>query len=439
MNNSDKNKTDKNKNVMIISFAFPPLGGSGVQRILKFAKYLPSYGWNPVILTVKEAVFHIYTDENCKDLKVYRTGFFDFLNMKRKFTKNKEGSENNINPTKENGKNLLKYFTGFFNQYFLIPDDKIGWLLPAVKEGLKIIKKENIDIIYATGDPFSSFLIGTLLKKLTGKKLVIDYRDSWTDFNLTDPIYFKGTYRKGIENLMESYALKTADKIISVSPVINEKLQKKHPEIPKEKYDIIHNGYDSEDFNGLQKEKNQKFTITHTGIFTASRSPEVFLKALSELVKEDNGIRDNIRVKFIGASLEKDLNQMINKYNLGEYIDIPGYLNHAECVKEIINSDALLLIQDYKYLEAYSGKIFEYLYSKNPILGIVPPTGCAAQLIEETSSGIVPEDDTVKSVKEAIKKVYYNKGFKPGMEIIEQYDRKKLTEKLAGLLGAVNV
>lgn len=444
-------KKSRQKNALLISFAFPPLGGSGVQRVLKFAKYLPQFGWKPVILTVKSAVFHAYDQENLKEtenLKIYRTRFIDFLNIKNRIITPlpdpppQVGRENNQGKTpqvkRENEKSkkrfiLIKPLMKFFNQYFLIPDDKIGWIPFAVTEALKIIKKEKIDVIYTTGDPFSTFLIGLIIKKLTNKPWVIDYRDSWTDFSLTNPIYFKGKYRQNLENIMEYHVLKNADKIISVSPAINEKLQKKHRKINEEKYAVIHNGYDPDDFKNIRKINNEKFIITHAGIFNTTRTPALFLQALHELFKENDGLKEKIEARLIGLSLNENINEIINRYNLNQNVKTIGYLKHNECVKEIINSDALLLIQDYNNLEAYSGKIFEYLYTKNPIIALVPSDGCAADLIRKTNSGIIVKENNTPFIKEAIKEIYLNNNNKPDMKIIETFNRKNLTEKLANI------
>jgi len=429
------NKETKQKSALIISFGFPPIGGSGVERPLKFAKYLPNFGWRPVVLTVKSAVFHAYNltgMENVKNLTVYRTGLIDFLNIKDKMIKT---SLTLPSPAKGEGleikKGPLKYLLGIFNQYFLIPDDKIGWMPFAVKEAVKIIKKEKIDVIYTTGDPFSTFLIGLMLKKITKKPWVVDYRDSWTDFELTNPMYFKGKYRQALESLMEFHVLKNADKIISVSPLINDKLQKKHDKIDKEKYDLIYNGYDPDDFNNIQKTKNKKFVITHTGIFNATRSPVMFLGALRELFDEDKKLKENMEIRLIGSSLGEDINELIIRQGLSQNVKVAGYLKHDDCVKEIVNADALLLIQSYDNLEAYSGKIFEYLYSKNPIIALAPPLGCAAELIKKTKSGIIAEENNTENIKRIIKEIYHKRDFTPDMDIIKQYDRVKLTEKLA--------
>lgn len=438
-----------NKKVLLISFAFPPIGGSGVQRVLKFAKYLPSFGYRPIILTVKAAVFPVYNQINLKeishDLKVYRTNFIDFLNIKRMFVK-ESSFEKEANRAKniEDKRRARLHFSGllkpllkFFNQYFLIPDDKIGWIPFAVKEGLKIIKEENIDVIYTTGDPFSVFLTGYLLKKITGKKWVVDYRDSWTDFSLSG--FKKGNYRMFVENFFESRVLKNADKIISVSPLINEKLQNKYKNISKDKYIFLPNGYDADDFKEVAREKRveDKFIIVHAGIFNKARSPELFLKALREFLNENYEQKDRVEVRFIGASYDEDINEMIQKYKLSDNLKISRYKEHHECIEEIVNADALLLIQGYNNLEAFGGKLFEYLYTGNPILGIVSPQGCAGKLIRETGSGIVVKENTTGEIKRAIRDLYFNRRISQSHEKIKEYDRFKITQKLAGILNCL--
>lgn len=435
----------QNKKILIVSFAFPPISGSGVQRVVKFAKYLPKFGWEPIILTVKSAIFSAYRlsplDELNKGIKIFRTYFIDFLKIKKKIA-----GEGTIMPSYDSGykaakiqkkSGLLNFFLKFFNQYFLVPDDKIGWIPFAVKEGLKIIKEENIDLIYTTGDPFSVFIIGYLLKKFTGKKWIVDYRDSWTDFSLYGP--FRGNLRKKTEVFLEYHILKNVDKIISVSPLINEKLQSRYHRINKNKYEFLSNGYDVNDFYEIKKErvKDCRFVITYTGIFDGMRSPEMFLIALKELLNKNNELKNNVEVRFIGVSLNENINEMIEKHNLKNIVKFLGYKEHEECIKEIVNADVLLLIQNYNNLEAYSGKIFEYLHTGNPILGIVPPEGCAGKLIRETNAGIVIKENNVEEIKKAIKELYYNRGTNPDREKINEYSRYKLTEKLVLILNGI--
>jgi glycosyltransferase involved in cell wall biosynthesis len=403
------------KKVLIIAYHYPPLGGGGVFRTLKFTKYLPEFGFQPHVLTVKNPMY-ITRDptllrEVPAEAKVYRTFSFEHRIFR--------------------APRLLHLNLKWFH----IPDENTGWFPFAVRKGEKIIKKENIDIIYATAPINTSLLIGYLLKKKTGKPLVVDYRDPWTQNVFAN---YPTKFHRRIEKIMEKLVLTAADYIIVTTEPMRLKLVKKYP-FTKGKIGTITNGFDPEDFDGLtRKDGKEKFIITYAGSLYGLRTGKYFFAALKELLEEKPELKSKIQVLFAGPP-SKQVALLIEKLGLQSVVKLLGYKSHRESLQLMANSDVLLLIiaAEESYDEKTGplmipGKIFEYFGAKRPILALVPQ-GITAEMIRSTKTGvIVPPKNTV-SMKKTIFKLFQD--WEKGNLIVEsnvsEYDRKVLTAKLA--------
>jgi glycosyltransferase involved in cell wall biosynthesis len=410
------------KKVLLTAYHFPPLGGGGVFRVLKFAKYLPEFGYQPHVLTVKNPMYRTrdptLVREIPSDAKVYRTFSFEhrILRAPRLL---------NIN---------LKWF--------YMPDQNIGWLPFAVSAGAKIIKKEKIDVIYATAPSWTSLLIGFFLKRKTKKPLVIDFRDPWTDNPF---ITYPTKFHKWFENKIEKIMVAHADYVTVAFDSIKNTLVKKYP-FTKSKIETITNGFDPEDFKNLKiYEKTGKFTITHVGSIYGLLTAEPLLVALKELVEEKKEIREKVEAVFVGR-YGKETWLLVRKLGLQENVRFVDYVPHREGLEFMVNSQALLLlltVEDSRGKGILPGKIFEYIASRKPIIAIAPEDGRAAKIIKSVNAGTVISQKNVQRIKEAIVDYYkqwtegetstttYNTGD------ITVYDRKVLTRRLVKIFEKV--
>ena len=403
--------------VLIVAYHFPPHSGGGVFRTLKFTKYLPEFGYQPYVLTVKNSMHRIKDATLLREIppeaKVYRTFSFEHRILR--------------------APRLL----GMNLKWFYIPDENIGWLPSAVSQGEKIIKKKNIDIVYATAPMFTSLLIGFMLKKKTGKPLVVDYRDPWTQ-NVF--VKYPSKFHKKIEDKMENLVLAAADHILVTTDPMKHRIVEKYPFI-KGKIDTITNGFDAEDFKGLTVKKDkEKFVIVYTGSLHGLRTGEKFFMALKELIEENPELKSKIQVLFAGLLSKQDV-FLIEKFGLKNVVSLLGYKSHKESLMLMVKADVLLLILSSDEVRVIPGKVFEYLGAKRPILAIVPP-GPTADIIWSTKTGVVvPPHDTGIIVK-AIFKLFLD--WKSGTLTVPEtnisgYERRVLTQKLVKVFQQVQV
>jgi glycosyltransferase involved in cell wall biosynthesis len=410
--------------VLLIAYHFPPLGGGGVFRTLKFTKYLPEFGYQPHVLTVKNPMYRIKDPTLIREIppsaKVYRTFSFEHIILR--------------------APRLL----GINLKWFYVPDENIGWLPSAVRQGEKIIRKANIDIVYATAPIFTSFLIGFLLKRKTGKPLVVDYRDPWTQ-NVF--IEYPSKLHKRIEDKLEKFVLETADHVIVTSDPMKHHLVEKYP-FTKGKIDTITNGFDPEDFKNLTVKKDkEKFVIAYTGSLYGRRTGEKVFMAFRDLIKANPELVTKIQVLITGLISKQDAFS-IEKFGLKNVIKLLGYRSHKESLSLMANADILLLMMSLEEVcNARSGtltipgKVFEYLGMKRPILAIVPP-GPAANIIRSTKTGVVVSPQDTGVIAQTILKLFQD--WKNGtLEVLEsdisKYDRRALTQKLVNVFQQVQV
>lgn len=408
------------KKVLIVAHSFPPIGGSGVQRSVKFVKHLRKFGYEPVVLTRKMDKVKVRDETLMKDIpegvKVIRTKSYEPFELSGLMTI----------PGKVVGR-------------LMIPDSARIWAEKSKLVAVDIMKKEKIEYIYTTSAPYSSHLLGLYVKKkLPNVKWVVDFRDEWTNnpYTLDNP---HNKIRTNIEKKMESNVLRYADALIANTPVMRDNFIKTH-DLKKDNFFVIPNGYDEEDFSGYEKKAvhNDKFTMVYTGALYGRRKPDTFFLALQQLIEEKKIDGDRVLVKLIGNYYREKLQKQIDSFHLTGKIEIVGYVPHDVCIEEQMKSDVLVLIEGTgRGAEAfYTGKIFEYMNTGKPVLALLPEKGVAADLVRESNIGIVAHTDNVEQIKKNIL-LYYKEwekdtlAFAPNREVIEKYERKKLTGKLA--------
>ena len=414
--------------VLVISYYFPPMGLSGVQRTLKFVKYLPSYGWEPTVLTITPTAY-----------------FALDYGMLREVAENniKTVRTNSLDPTRlfDSGKPIkmphekLRNFLSGISQAVFIPDNKIGWKHEAIRAGRQLFQEEHFDAILSTAPPYTCHLIGAALSKEFNVPLVLDYRDAWVD----NPLHFYLTpFHKLLHQRLEKKVLRTSNRIITINRRIKELMITRYRFLGYNDIAIISQGYDPEDFrieDTLKLPFSDRMRFTYAGTFYRNRTPKYFLRALSELIKEQPKLKNRIEAVFIGNFRKENL-ALIDSLGLHDVVKVFGYLDHKSTVRYLITSDVLwLTVGNGKGEDMIStGKLFEYIGSRKPILGLVP-NGIAKNAILESEAGKVVNPDDVSAIKGAILEYHelWEKNRLPEVPIdfVQNYDRYKLTGELA--------
>ncbi|MBK9389744.1 MAG: glycosyltransferase family 4 protein [Bacteroidetes bacterium] len=415
--------------VLIITYYWPPSGGAGVQRWLKFAKYLPEYGWEPVILTVdpEYAAYPAIDNMLGKDIpdsvKVHKTPATDWFSLYSSDKSRIPSAGFASNP----GNNWKGKLSRFIRGNFFIPDPRRGWNSFAFKKACELIEKEKIVTFVTTSPPHSTQLIGLKLKKkYPGIKWIADLRDPWTDIYYYDqfyPTYFSRKIDKGYE----SSVLKKADRIISVGFLLKELFAGKLPDIRK-KTEVISNGFDEADFSGIKHIEPSVFTITYVGTLSEKYPINGFLEAISELKKNSD-----LLLRFVGKYPE-NIKEKITSSATGITVEFIPYAPHSEAVSYMVNSSLLLLIipeaGDNRLI--ITGKIYEYIASQRPILCLGPEDGEAAIILSKLKNGVClgySDSDKIADYINGIMKNPVNFNIDPS-----EYSRRNLTAKLASLL-----
>jgi len=441
------------KKVLIISYYFPPSGGPGVQRVLKFVKYLPEFGWKPIVLTVKDGDFPARDESLLKEVpenvEVHRTDIFEPYDLYRKLTGKSKTTAVDVNNIDEGSKKRLSdRIAEFIRATFFIPDARRYWKKYAVREGKKIIDNDCPDIIFSSSPPYTCALIAMELKRYAEKKYgkhvpwVSDFRDAWTDYLTTPDRWF---LPKRIDRNYEKTTLDKADTVTIVSSGMKDDFQRKYPDVSaKTDFVLLRNGFDSDDYKHakVSSDRNEKFTIVYTGSMYGKRNPYYLLDTIAELVND--GIVDKNKIKFIFVGrLGSDIIDYINTSPLKDTIEIVSYVPHSVSIDYLMKADAmLLLIDEDKYSKMIlSGKVFEYLGASaitgKPVFAITGD-GEAKDLLVETKAGLINPHHMPEILKENYLKLY-NGFFENNTAIlpvsdknaIELYERKLLTRKLA--------
>ena len=429
------------KKVLIITYYWPPAGGAGVQRALKFVKYLPQFGWEPIVLTVENPDSPVDDDSLLNDIpkgtKVYKTKSLEPFEIYKKMTGKKSDAKipGDILINDKNSSTITK-LSKWIRLNAFIPDAKIGWKRFAVKKGVEIIKKENIDLIFTTSPPQTVSLIGKKLAKITGVKWIADFRDPWMEI-----VYYQNVKRNfitlKIDSSLEKSVFKNADSVVTIS---SDMIRLFKTKAPNQKFHLIPNGYDDSDFNQTENTINKNFTIAYTGSISKDRVPLALFSALNRLVNND-GIK-NIKLDFAGRYCEEFTNG-IAKYNLNEISGLKGFVPHNKSTQILKNADCLLLVIDNvpNNKGFLTGKIFEYMGTKKPIFAIGPVNGDAHVFLKETNSGEMVDYHDEEGAYLLLKEMYdnWNVGNNHYTFDVKQYSRNNLTKKLSEIFNAICV
>ena len=434
------------KKLLIIAYYFPPSGGPGVQRVLKFVKYFPAFGWEPVVLTVSNGEFPARDESLLKEIPehvhVYRSKIFEPYALYRSFTGKAKGSAVDVNAIPQKGvrRSGKEKIAEIIRSTFFIPDARIGWLRSAVKMGKDIIRDEKIDAIYSSSPPYTCALIGRALKRSTGLPWIVGFRDPWTGFENTPKRWF---VPRAIDHALEHSVLVESDAIDIAWLGIEKDFRAKHPGVSAAKYHHLPNGFDGEDYPTIEQKKNERFTLTYTGSLYGTRNPFDILRAVESLVAKNLIAKNTFLLKFVGR-FGDEVKQMFETSSVKENIQTIAYMPHAESIEALMRSDATLLIVDEiaGSNEVVPGKVYEYLGAGKPILAIAPTDGAIAQLLRETGAGETVEHGDHEKIANVFLQYYrafYGEAMIPpaNIDAINKYERKETTRMLAQLFDGM--
>ncbi len=424
------------KKVLIITYYFPPAGGPGVQRWLKFVKYLPDFNIQPIVYVPENPTYPL-VDKNFEaeihpDLTIIKQKIFEPYQLASFFSKKrtKRISAGIIPDAKK--QTILDKFLLWIRGNVFIPDARKFWIKPSVKFLKKYIEKHKIETIITTGPPHSLHLIGLELKKNNQKiNWFADFRDPWTTIGYHKDLKLSAYAQKKHKQL-EKNVLQQADCIIVTSPTTKKEFEL----LTNKPIELITNGYDIEQvkFDGLDK----KFTLAHIGSLLSERNPEILWEVLNELTTENQLFAANFELKLAGA-ISKNVLESLEKYNLSKYVTNLGYISHSEALLAQRKAQVLLLIEINRPETRciIPGKLFEYMAAERPILAVGPKNADIEQIIIQTNTGIFcnyTEKDKIKTTLIHYFKQYLNKNLLIYAMGLQYYSRKKLTEKLVNIL-----
>ncbi|MDQ1161209.1 glycosyltransferase involved in cell wall biosynthesis [Chryseobacterium sp. SORGH_AS 447] len=434
---------DSQKKILIITYYWPPAGGPGVQRWLKFAKYLPENGWKPVIYTPENPSYPLLDESLLKDIpediEMVKTKIWEPYQLAEKLNKsNKKFKAGQFDVGKnQSWKSRLSIWV---RGNFFIPDARVFWVKPSVKFLEQYLKKNKIDVVVTSGPPHSLHLIGLALKKKRPElKWIADFRDPWTEISYYKHLKLTKSSDKKHRQL-ESEVFRNADFTLATSYTDAENFRKNGANAI-----CITNGFDEADANShsqkpaLNGSQPQKFTLSYIGVLEQLRNPENLWKALEDLVKTNPEFAGNFTLKFAGRIDDKILNSIENSAVKNNILNL-GYLSHDKAIDEMQTSD-LLLITNFPNASSKGiipGKIFEYLATGKQIISFGPDKADVAKILKETQAGKhFSYDDTEKIKAFILEKfeLWKNGSLTANAQNIEQFSRRNLTKKLAEILN----
>ncbi|HEY4482019.1 MAG TPA: glycosyltransferase, partial [Candidatus Brocadiaceae bacterium] len=341
------------KNVLMIAYYFPPALTAGTFRTFRFVKYLPENGWKPLILTLnsnnynkKEVDFNLLGGIPI-DAEIFRTPALlvhqKYTNLRMVLNKRKNKSDSiglsDKYGTKagENNDTLVRKVKLFIDEVLRIPDVDVGWIPFATLKALRLIYSKQIDLIYTSGGPFGTLVVGLILKKITGKPWVVDFRDPFSqNQSITYNVF------KGIRRYLEKAILRNADRVIAVTDWLKKSFLECHPEIPEDKVMTITNGFDPGDFKDIKPSVNCKFTIGYIGSMYGLHSPAPFLQGLSLLCKESPALEKKMDVAFIGPGGD-EYKHLVKDLKLADIVRFLGTVSHRDALQWMVSSNLLLV------------------------------------------------------------------------------------------------
>jgi hypothetical protein len=421
--------------ILIITYYWPPAGGPGVQRWLKFVKYLPEFGIQPIVYIPENPTYPIVDENLIKEVSdkavILKHKIFEPYQLASFLSKNKTKKMNSgIIPNQKRQSFLDKVFLWIRGNVF-IPDARFFWVKPSISYLEKYILENNIDIIVTSGPPHSLHLIGLELKKKLNVKWFADFRDPWTTIGYHKSLRLSNFAAKK-HKALEHQVLNTADTIIVTSKTTKTEFEA----LTTKPIAVITNGFDVEKVE--KQTVDSKFSLAHIGSFLSARNPKLLWESLVELAAEIPGFKSHLEIKLIGA-VSQEVLDAISEFGLNDYLNNLGYVSHAEAIAHQRKSQILLLIEidSEETKSIIPGKLFEYMVSNRPIIAIGPKGSDFAAIITETNTGVFFDYSEKVKLKKLILDFYnqYLEGKLQSHGIgLQRYSRKNLTKELVQLI-----
>lgn len=418
------------RRLLVITYYWPPTGGSGVQRWVKFCKYLPQYGWQPVVFTPSNPDVQSEDGSLLGDIpscaEIIKRPIREPYKAYRRLMPRSGASQ--VNPLSSSNSSFAGRCFRALRGNLFIPDPRVSWVRPSVKFLLDYLSEHPVDAIVTTGPPHSMHLIGLELKKRTGLRWIADFRDPWTEmFYYKHLGLTKAADRR--HRRLEQEVLDGADAVIAVSPPVRDDFAS----VTGTPVYLVTNGFDEDDFpsSGLVQARRggDVFTLVHTGLFAADGNPLRLWDVLADMCREDAAFASRLRIRLAGRT-DSQIIDSIRSRGLGANLEDLGYLPHSDTVLEQRAADLLILPlrHEPEYAKVLPGKIFEYLASGRPVLGIGQPDGAAARVLESCGAGSMFDWEDAGGMAGFIRSPH------EAPHDIGMYSRRRLTEKLINLL-----
>lgn len=428
------------KKVLIVSYYWPPSGGIGVHRCLKFAKYLRSFNWEPIVYAPKNAQYPYYDETNFKDIPedmtVIKRKIREPFSIFKKISGRKKSDSANPVYVRDRKLKPIDSLAIWIRGNFFIPDARSLWIKPSVKYLSKYLKENPVDAIISDGPPHTNTVIACKLSQVTGIPWLADFQDPWTQVDYYDMLKI-GKRADKIHHKLEKEALQTAKKTTVVSPTWKKDLES----IGAKNVDVIFWGYDEDDFPKSTPEPDNDFSIVHAGQLGYDRKPDTLIKVLKDLCDSRAEFSEKLKIKLAGT-VDFSIIDMINKSNLSSNLELLGNIKRPNaidlCLKSHIQFLPLNIAKNAK--GRIPGKLFENLRARRPILCLGPKGSDVSEIISETNSGESFEYDDYEGIKAFILKTFEN--YKNNNNVVEssgfeKYFVKNQVELLAGYLDTI--
>ena len=431
--------SDPLEKVLIITYYWPPSGGSGVQRWLKFVKYLPSFGWEPVVFTPENPSFDIRDESLLKDvspaLDVIHFPIWEpyqAFQWLTKLTGKKARPADFISTGK---RSLFQKAATWIRGNVFIPDARVSWVRPSVTFLEDYLRRNGIRTIITTGPPHSVHLIGLRLRqRLDNLRWVADFRDPWSEWDLLDTLMLT-RWARGRHRSLERQVLTQADAVTSIAPFHVRRLEA----LSGRRVELLTNGFDETDFQGITHTRTQRFTIRHMGVVDELRDPRPFMNAVRKAMQENAGLRNHLAIEFIGQVNAAFVAWVTADDELNAVTKFVGQLSHQQLLAWYGKTDVMVLVLAYTSIAPGNlpGKFFEYMASGNPIFCMGPRNGDAASIIDQHHLGIVHEREDEAGMKRSLLSLFadWKEGKLHSGQPSSGFSRRALTQKLVELLN----